>query len=106
MREIDELGMKEVMQEALKTAGAGVSQVHLSFDVDSMDPREAPGTGTPVKGGLTYREAHLAMEMLSDSKKITSAEFVEVNPILDSANHTAELAVELILSLFGKKIIS
>ena len=106
MREIDEIGMKEVMQEALKTAGAGVSQVHLSFDVDSMDPMEAPGTGTPVKGGLTYREAHLAMEMLSDSKRITSAEFVEVNPILDSANHTAELAVELILSLFGKKIIS
>jgi len=106
MREIDEIGMKEVMQRALRIAGAGVSQVHLSFDVDSMDPREAPGTGTPVKGGLTYREAHLAMEMLSDSKKITSADFVEVNPILDTSNHTAELAVELVLSLFGKRIIS
>jgi len=106
MREIDELGMKKVMQEAVKIAGANVSQVHLSFDVDAMDPREAPGTGTPVKGGLTYREAHLAMEMLYDSKKITSAEFVEVNPILDTENHTAELVVELILSLLGKKIIS
>ena len=106
MREIDELGMKKVMQEAVKVAGAGVSQVHLSFDVDAMDPREAPGTGTPVKGGLTYREAHLAMEMLYDSKRITSAEFVEVNPILDVSNHTAELVVELTLSLLGKKIIS
>jgi arginase len=106
MREIDEHGMKKVMRDALKIAGSGVDQVHLSFDVDSMDPREAPGTGTPVKGGLTYREAHLAMEILHDSKRVTSAEFVEVNPILDTANHTAELAVELILSLFGKKIIS
>jgi arginase len=106
MRELDELGMKKVLKEALGVAGDGVKEVHLSFDVDSMDPREAPGTGTPVNGGLTYREAHLAMEMLSDSRLVTSAEFVEVNPILDSANHTAELAVELILSLFGKKIIS
>jgi len=105
MREIDELGMKNVIRDAIRVARAGVEDVHLSFDVDSMDPGEAPGTGTPVKGGLTYREAHLAMEMLSDSKRITSAEFVEVNPILDTANHTAELAVELVLSLFGKKII-
>jgi arginase len=106
MREIDELGMKKVMQEAIRVAGAGVSQVHLSFDVDAMDPKEAPGTGTPVEGGLTYREAQLAMEMLYDSKRVTSAEFVEVNPILDTANHTAQLAVELILSLLGKRIIS
>ena len=106
MREIDELGMKKVMQEAVQLAGSGVSQVHLSFDVDAMDPREAPGTGTPVKGGLTYREAHLAMEMLYDSKRVTSAEFVEVNPMLDIENHTAELVVELVLSLLGKKIIS
>jgi arginase len=106
MREIDELGMKKVMQEAIRVAGAGVSQVHLSFDVDAMDPKEAPGTGTPVEGGLTYREAQLAMEMLYDSKRITSAEFVEVNPILDTANHTAQLVVELILSLLGKRIIS
>jgi arginase len=106
MREIDELGMKKVIQEGLKIAGDSLRQVHLSFDVDSIDPGEAPGTGTPVKGGLTYREAHLAMEMFSDSERISSAEFVEVNPILDTANHTAELTVELILSLFGKKIIS
>ena len=106
MREIDELGIRRVVKEAIRVAGAGVDDVHLSFDVDSMDPKEAPGTGTPVNGGLTYREAHLLMEMLSDSGKVTSAEFVEVNPILDTANHTAELAVELILSLFGKKIIA
>ncbi|MBI3840615.1 MAG: arginase [Thaumarchaeota archaeon] len=106
MRQIDELGMKKVMEEAIAVAGKGVKQVHLSFDVDAIDPREAPGTGTSVHGGLTYREAHLAMEMLSDSKKVTSAEFVEVNPILDTANLTGQLAVELILSLFGKKIIA
>ena len=104
MRESDELGMKSVMQEALEVASSGVEEVHLSFDVDVIDPREAPGTGTGVSGGLTYREAHLAMEMLHDSDKFTSAEFVEVNPILDSANQTAELTVELIASLFGKKI--
>jgi arginase len=106
MREIDELGMKRVMQEAVEVAGSGVKEVHLSFDVDAVDPREAPGTGTPVSGGLTYREAHLAMEMLFDSRKVTSAEFVEVNPILDVSNRTADLVVELILSLFGKKIIA
>jgi arginase len=105
MREIDEVGMKKVMEDAISVASAGVQDVHLSFDVDVIDPRESPGTGTPVKGGLTYREAHLAMEMLNDSKVVTSAEFVEVNPILDTANHTADLAVELALSLFGKKII-
>ncbi|MDG6990172.1 MAG: arginase [Nitrososphaerota archaeon] len=106
MKEIDQLGMKEVINRAVEIAGAGVDDVHLSFDVDVVDPREAPGTGTPVRGGITYREAHLAMEMLSDSGKVTSGEFVEVNPILDTANHTAELVVELALSLFGKKIIS
>jgi arginase len=104
MREIDELGMKRVMREALETASKGVEEVHLSFDVDVIDPREAPGTGTGVSGGLTYREAHLAMEMLHDSRKLTSAEFVEVNPILDSVNQTGELTVQLIASLFGKKI--
>jgi arginase len=105
MKEIDELGMKGVMREAIKVAGTGLDQVHLSFDVDSVDPREAPGTGTRVRGGLTYREAQLAMEMLYESGRVTSAEFVEVNPILDLTNQTAELAVELALSLFGKKII-
>jgi arginase len=94
------------MDEAIEIACKGVKQVHLSFDVDVMDPREAPETGTPVQGGLTYREAHLAMEILYDSRAITSAEFVEVNPILDQANRSAELAVELILSLLGKQILS
>lgn len=103
MKEIDELGMASVMKEAVKVAGRGVKEVHLSFDVDALDPMEAPGTGTPVKGGLTYREAHLAMELLHESGELTSAEFVEVNPILDSANHTAQLAVELMLSTLGKK---
>lgn len=105
MKEMDELGMKKVMTEAIRIAGAGVDNLHLSFDVDAIDPREAPGTGTPVRGGLTYREAHLAMEMLFDSQKVTSAEFVEVNPMLDVSNQTADLAVELTLSLFGKKIM-
>ncbi len=104
MREIDELGMKKVMRDAIKVSSKDVKNVHLSFDVDALDPMEAPGTGTPVKGGLTYREAHLAMELLHDSGKVTSAEYLEVNPILDSNNHTAELAVELVLSLFGKRI--
>ncbi len=103
MREIDELGMKEVMEEALKRAGRGVNQIHVSFDVDAVDPKEAPGTGTSVRGGLTSREAQLAMEMLCDSGLVTSAEFVEVNPVLDVSNQTAELVVELALSLFGKK---
>ncbi len=105
MREIDELGVRKVMKEATRIAGAGVRSIHVSFDVDVMDPHEAPGTGTPVIGGLTYREAQLAMELLYDSGKVKSAEFVEVNPILDDANKTAELAVELILSLLGKKIM-
>lgn len=105
MRDIDELGMKAVVSEALEISGAGVDQVHLSFDVDAIDPREAPGTGTSVRGGLTYREAHLAMELIADSRRVTSAELVEVNPIIDNANGTAELAVEMLLSLFGKRII-
>ena len=104
MKDIDELGMRKVMEESLKVVQEGAEDVHLSFDVDALDPTEAPGTGTPVRGGLTYREAHLAMELLHESGCVTSAEFVEVNPILDTANQTAQLAVELILSLFGKKI--
>lgn len=105
MKEVDAMGMKTVMEEAVQVASKGVREVHLSFDVDAIDPREAPGTGTPVVGGLTYREAQLAMETLYDSGIITSAEFVEVNPILDQANRTAELAVQLLLSLFGKRIL-
>lgn len=105
MKEVDELGLRNVMQQAIQIASKGVKEVHLSFDIDALDPREAPGTGTPVVGGLTYREAQLAMEMLFDSNIVTSAEFVEVNTILDEKNRTAELAVQLILSLFGKQIL-
>jgi arginase len=105
MKDVDELGMRSIMERAIRIARDGVENVHLSFDIDALDPREAPGTGTPVPGGLTYREAQLAMEMLFDSGIITSAEFVEVNTILDERNRTAELAVQLILSLFGKQIL-
>lgn len=105
MKEVDELGMRNVMQQAIQIASKGVEDVHLSFDIDALDPREAPGTGTPVAGGLTYREAQLAMEMLYDSGVVTSAECVEVNTILDERNRTAELAVQLMLSLFGKQIL-
>jgi len=105
MNHIDKRGMSEVMQEALKIAGQATDGIHLSLDMDSLDPRDAPGVGTPVRGGLTYREAHLAMEMIASSKRLISMDAVEVNPILDSENSTAHLAVELILSALGKKII-
>lgn len=104
MKEVDELGISRVIDEALQIAGQGVKDIHVSFDIDVLDPREAPGTGTPVPGGLTYREAHLVMEDLHDAGKVSSAELVEVNPILDTANHTAEIAVELLESLMGKRI--
>lgn len=105
IRDIDELGMKVVMERAIQLAAHGVDHVHLSFDMDVINPDEAPGVGTPVDGGITYREAHLALEMLADSKILTSVEFVEINPILDIRNRTSELAVELITSALGKKIL-
>jgi arginase len=105
MKEVDELGIAKVMREAIDIASRGVDDVHMSFDIDVLDPREAPGTGTPVPGGLTYREAHLAMEMLYDAGIVTSAELVEVNPILDQSNKTAEIAVQLLESLTGKRIL-
>jgi arginase len=105
MRDIDERGMRSVMEEAIKRATAGTAGIHVSFDLDGMDPDYAPGVGTPVPGGLSYREAHLAMEMLADTGKVVSAEFVEVNPILDNRNGTATLGVELLASLLGKKIL-
>ncbi|GIP30479.1 arginase [Paenibacillus sp. J23TS9] len=105
MHEIDRLGIEKVVLEALRIAGNGTDGVHLSFDIDSVDPIEAPGTGTPVRGGLSYREAHLSLELLSESGRITSAEFVEVNPLLDRNNQTSKLAVELIGSLFGSRIL-
>lgn len=104
MHEIDRLGIEQVVREALRIA-PGTDGVHLSFDIDSVDPIEAPGTGTPVRGGLSYREAHLLLELLSESGAVTSADFVEVNPLLDRNNQTSKLAVELIGSLFGSRIL-
>ncbi|MDX2268070.1 MAG: arginase [Bryobacter sp.] len=106
MREVDEMGMRSVMEHAIGTATDGTDGFHLSFDMDGVDPDEAPGVGTPVRGGLTYREAHLAMELINDSGSLASLEIVEVNPVLDTANRTALLAVELAASALGKKILS
>jgi arginase len=105
MRDVDERGLRNVMAEAIRIAGEGTAGIHLSLDMDSVDPDEAPGVGTPVRGGMTYREAHLAMEILSDSDRMVSMEVVEVNPVLDSRNRTALLAVELIMSAMGKRIL-
>jgi arginase len=104
MSDVDRLTMNRVMKEAIAIAGSD-GPLHVSFDLDAIDPREAPGTGTPVKGGLSFREAHLAMEMLSESKKLGSIEMVEINPILDTRNSTATLAVGLICSGLGKAIL-
>jgi arginase len=105
MRDIDERGMRWVIEESIKIAGAGTAGFHVSLDMDAVDPREAPGVGTPVRGGITYREAHLAMEILSDSGRMTSMEVVEVNPVIDEVNRTAVLAVELVMSAMGKRIL-
>jgi len=105
MRDIDERGMRTVMEEALRLAGRGTVGYHVSLDMDWLDPEDAPGVGTPVEGGATYREAHLAMEIVADHGRMLSFEIVEVNPVLDERNQTAELAVELALSAFGKKIL-
>ncbi|GIN79121.1 Arginase [Bacillus paralicheniformis] len=105
MHEIDRLGMTRVMEETIDYLRGRTDGVHLSLDLDALDPNDAPGVGTPVAGGISYRESHLAMEMLEESKLITSAEFVEVNPILDEKNRTAEAAVALMGSLFGEKLL-
>jgi arginase len=105
MRDIDERGLRSVMQEAIARATSGTAAFHLSFDMDAVDPDEAPGVGTPVRGGITYREAHLAMETVCDSGMMVSMEMVEVNPVIDSANRTALLAVELVMSALGKRIL-
>lgn len=104
MREIDEQGIATVARQVLVKFGH-LERIHVSFDLDSLDPRHAPGVGTPVIGGLTYREAHLLMEILADSGKVWSMDVVEINPILDTQNRTAEIAVEMILSLLGKQIL-
>ena len=105
MRDIDERGMRTVMEEALRAAGRGTAGYHVSLDMDWIDPEDAPGVGTPVRGGATYREAHLAMEIIADHGRMLSFEIVEVNPVIDDRNRTADLAVELACSAFGKKIL-
>jgi arginase len=105
MRDVDERGMRAVMQEAIGYATDGTAGFHVSFDLDGMDPRDAPGTGTPVRGGISWREANLLMEMVSDTRRVTSLEITELNPILDVKNQSGEVAVDLILSAFGKSIL-
>ena len=105
MRDLDERGMRDVVDEAIRLASDGTAGVHLSFDLDVVDPEDAPGTGTPVWGGITYREAHLAMEMLSDRAQIVTIDLVEVNPVLDTQNMTGILAAELAQGLLGKRIL-
>ncbi|SDK26570.1 arginase [Sediminibacillus albus] len=104
MHEVDRLGMTAVITEIIEYLKDKTDGVHLSLDLDGLDPSDAPGVGTPVIGGLSYRESHLAMEMLAETNMITSAEFVEVNPILDEKNKTATIAVGLMGSLFGEKL--
>ena len=105
MSDIDRHGMHKIMKKALARVTDGTEHLHVSFDLDAVDPTVAPGVGTPVKGGLDYREAHLIMELLHDSEAMTSLEMVEVNPILDQGNASAAFAVELVQSAFGKKIL-
>ena len=105
MSELDERGMASVIKEATEIAASGTAGFHVTMDMDFIDPFYAPGVGTPERGGATYRESHLAMEKLADSGKVLSVEITEVNPLFDTSNQTATLAVELILSALGKKII-
>ncbi len=103
MKEVDRLGLTHIVASTLESLGS-LSRLHVSLDADVLDPEVAPGVGTPVPGGLTYREAHLLMELLCDSGRVTSLDLVEVNPILDRANRTANTLVGLAASLLGKKI--
>ncbi len=105
MRDIDERGMRAVLEEAIARVGTGSHGLHVSLDLDFVDPSEAPGVGTPVRGGATFREAHLAMEMLWDTGRIVGVDLVEVNPVLDRVNHTADLGVGLMASAFGQRIL-
>jgi arginase len=97
--------MRQVMAEAIRFAGDDSAGVSVSLDMDFVDPSDAPGVGTPVRGGVTYREAHLALEMIADSRLMVSLELVEINPVIDLHNTTATLGVELVLSGMGKKIL-
>lgn len=105
MKDIDRAGIASVVEQAIALAGAGGAGLHVSFDLDVCDPTIAPGVGTPVKGGLDYREAHMVMEVLADSGRVRALDMVEVNPTLDVRNTTAELGTELILSALGKEIL-
>ncbi|HUJ39296.1 MAG TPA: arginase [Candidatus Acidoferrales bacterium] len=105
MRDLDERGMREVMAEAIRFASDETDGIAVSLDLDFVDPADAPGVGTPVRGGVTYREAHLAMEMIADTRSVVSLEVVEVNPVIDQHNQTALLSIELVLSALGKKIL-
>jgi arginase len=104
MQQIDRRGLTEVMSQALAVVQDGTNGFHVSFDLDVLDPSEAPGVGTPVPGGISYREAHLIMEMVAETGQLTSLDLVEVNPILDRQNITAQLAAEMTWSAFGKSI--
>ncbi|MGB3209310.1 MAG: arginase [Desulforhopalus sp.] len=104
MREVDEIGIRGVLSQTLKKLNQ-LHHIHVSLDLDVMDPLDAPGVGTPSQGGLTYREGQLIMEILADTKKLHSVDIMEINPILDIQNRTAQMAVNLVSSLFGKKIL-
>lgn len=104
MRSIDERGVRGVMEEAIRIASDGTAGIWVSFDLDCLDPETAPGVGTAVPGGMTYREAHLAMEMLADTGRVIGVDLVEVNPVLDVHNRTAGIGTDLLLSLLGKRI--
>ena len=105
MKDIDRQGIASVVEQAVRLAGTGTAGIHVSFDLDACDPGIAPGVGTPVKGGLDYREAHMVMEIVADSGRLTSLDLVEVNPTLDMQNTTAQLGTELALSALGMKIL-
>jgi arginase len=105
MKDIDRQGIASIVEQAVNLAGNGTAGIHVSFDIDVCDPLIAPGVGTPVKGGLDYREAHMVMEIVADSGLLTSLDLVEVNPTLDVRNTTAQLASELALSALGMKIL-
>jgi len=105
MRSIDERGIRSVMDEAIEVASNGTAGIWVSFDLDCLDPEAAPGVGTPVPGGMTYREAHLAMEKLADTGKVIGIDLVEVNPVMDEYNRTAGVGTDLLLSAVGKRIL-
>ena len=105
IKDIDRHGIAEIIEKAIALASAGTAGIHMSFDMDVCEPSIAPGVGTPVKGGLDYREAHLVMEIVADSGRLTSLDMVEVNPTLDVRNATAQLGTEHALSALGMKIL-